>query len=422
MIFHFNLNENVNMTDECNVCIESFTAKNPEISCPHCQAQTCRVCVKRYLIESSQTPHCMACKKAWSNKFVFDSLPKSWIHKEYRQSRQKLYVDREKALLPQTLGIYQERINREVEIEKLQEKKKKIMAEMARLREERMDIDRQINELDNIETPYKEQETKYTFPCSQPECRGFIEANKWKCGLCQTKICKSCHVVKTKDHECKQEDVDTAKMIVKETKPCPTCKSRIFKLEGCDQMFCTSCHTAFSWTKGTIETGVVHNPHFFELQQKLGTVPRNVRDIPCGGVDYNHVADITDKTKHSSFFDRVIQRVGEVNNHIANLTDRDFLEVRLTYLRGKMTNNEFRSAIFRVERYNEKHREERQILETFRVSAIERLNNLTRTNIVETKKDIQRIVDFCNDAFMENYTVLGYKTWPQIDLSKHYGL
>jgi len=419
--------------DECNVCIESFTARKPGITCPHCQAQTCRVCVKRYLIESIQTAHCMACKKAWSNKFIYDNLPKSWIHGEYRKSRQKLYVDRETAILPQTMGVYQERIMREKAEEELQVKIRGVRAKRIALKEE---INRLRKEISNTMTEENEiwqqitqvrsgghtaklDEPKYIFPCMKGDCRGYIEAQKWKCCLCETKICKSCHAIKVKDqeHKCKKEDIETAKMIVKETKPCPTCKTRIFKISGCDQIFCTSCHTAFSWENGTIETGVIHNPHYFELQQKMGFVPRNARDVPCGGLNDLHVFAIT----REAFFQDVIERVGEVNGHITRLTEQDFLETRITYLRGALTKSDFRSAIFRIERANEKKREERQILETFRVSVIERLNNLSVDNIIETKKDIKGIVKFCNLAFEENYTVLGYKTWPKINIDKFYG-
>ena len=52
-------------------------------------------------------------------------------------------------------------------------------------------------------------------------------------------------------------------------------------VKNCDQMWCTQCHTAFSWKTGKIET-TIHNPHFYEWQRQNGTVVRNPNDIECG--------------------------------------------------------------------------------------------------------------------------------------------
>lgn len=402
---------------ECDICVETITKRNPSITCGHCSSLVCRVCAKRYLIGSIQTAHCMSCKKAWSNKFMVDNFPKAWLHGEYRQSRQKLYVDREKALLPQTLSVHQQRVTNENAIEKLEEEAREINKQIAILKIQLIQKRQEIHNLrfNDKAASVAAPKVSFMFPCSKEDCRGFIEAIKWKCGLCNTKICKSCHAVKVKDvkHECKKDDIDTAKMIVKETKPCPNCKTRIFKINGCDQIFCTSCHTAFSWDKGTIEKGVIHNPHFFELQRKMGTVQRNIRDVPCGGADMMTIRPARSSV-HYKYFQNIVERLGEINNRIAYMHERDFLEIRINYLRGKLTSRAFRSSIFRVERANEKQREERQILETFRVAVIERLNTLTDTNCLEIKKDIENIRKFCNAAFEENYTILGYTTWPRI--------
>ena len=48
-------------------------------------------------------------------------------------------------------------------------------------------------------------------------------------------------------------------------------------------MWCTQCHTGFSWKRGTIENRV-HNPHYYEWQRQNGggRAPRNVGDFECG--------------------------------------------------------------------------------------------------------------------------------------------
>lgn len=51
-------------------------------------------------------------------------------------------------------------------------------------------------------------------------------------------------------------------------------------------MWCTQCHTAFSWRTGNIERNIVHNPHFYEWQRNNngGVAPRVPGDVVCGGL------------------------------------------------------------------------------------------------------------------------------------------
>lgn len=88
-----------------------------------------------------------------------------------------------------------------------------------------------------ITIPSLERE-KRTFvrPCPANDCRGFL-STAWKCGICENFTCPHCHEVKGKSrdapHVCLQENVETAKLLAKDTKPCPNCGTRIFKISGC---------------------------------------------------------------------------------------------------------------------------------------------------------------------------------------------
>jgi len=121
----------------------------------------------------------------------------------------------------------------------------------------------------------------YNRPCPLEECNGFVDTSKWVCGTCKKHICKECFIEKEEGHECNKEMVDTVKMIMKESRPCPKCSIYIHKTEGCDQMWCTQCHTTFSYRTGEIHVGRTHNPMYYQwLRETHGTVPREPGDDP----------------------------------------------------------------------------------------------------------------------------------------------
>jgi hypothetical protein len=108
-------------------------------------------------------------------------------------------------------------------------------------------------------------------PCPADQCRGFVTRKENKCGVCEQQVCGKCLTVMNSEsetetpHECQETDVQSAELILKSSKPCPKCATRIHKIDGCDQMWCTQCNTPFSWQSGREIVGhVIHNPHYYE--------------------------------------------------------------------------------------------------------------------------------------------------------------
>ena len=123
------------------------------------------------------------------------------------------------------------------------------------------------------------EKKSFIMRCQVDNCQGFL-STQYKCGLCKTNTCPTCFTVKDEGHVCNPDDVSSARLIREETKPCPTCTTRIYKIDGCDQMWCIECKTAFSWKSGEIVNGKIHNPHYYEyLRKTQGFVPR--ADNPC---------------------------------------------------------------------------------------------------------------------------------------------
>jgi hypothetical protein len=167
-----------------------------------------------------------------------------------------------------------------------------------------------------------QEKAKFIMKCPDGECRGFL-STAYKCGTCQKWACSDCLVIKglEKDaaHTCEPGQKETVALIIKESKACPKCGERISKIDGCDQMWCIDCHTAFSWTTGAIVNGIVHNPHYYEYLRKQGggVAPRNAGDVPCGGVPYwRHLYAAVDKVDDPT--KKLVQAIHRITSEISD--------------------------------------------------------------------------------------------------------
>ena len=160
--------------------------------------------------------------------------------------------------------------------------------------------------------------------------------------MCEKTTCKECHQTKEEEHECKQCDIDTAKLMEKDTKPCPKCGVRIHKIMGCDQMYCTMCHTPFSWKTGQVVGGTIHNPHYYEFMRLNGGMPRADGDIPCGGLPRDVWGlEIRRCNDYSIWYNRVTGQNRPSRAFFQNYGNRN---VELHQLESKM--NEYDKALW----------------------------------------------------------------------------
>lgn len=290
--------------EPCPVCLDAFTGSvRKEVKCQYCQFGACLNCVKRYMLESVEDPHCMSCRRAWNRDFIDSHLTMAFRKGALKKHREAILLDREKARLPLLQPRVEARVEARAMNAQIQEENKKIQEierQLLRMRDGVMRMYRRQNRLEDIaagriapdaaETdPEKKEARAFTQKCPVDDCRGFL-STAWKCGTCQTYTCSECLVPKGKDrdaaHTCNEDQKATAALIRKETKPCPKCGMGISKVDGCDQMWCVSCQTPFSWNTGRQVFGVVHNPHYYQWlrAQNGGEAPRVAGDIPCGGL------------------------------------------------------------------------------------------------------------------------------------------
>lgn len=221
------------MTKEyCNICCDSYNKSSREkICCGYCEFPACKTCCETYIL-SETIPKCMnnTCAKEWSRKFIREKFTNVFINTKFKSHLEELLFDQEKALMPATQPIIEEKI-----------RKDNIKKEMTVLDNLIQDLYVQKRQLERnlytnqIDTSSK-QVSNYVRACSSEGCRGFL-SSQWKCGICEQWTCPECHELKGPnrdcEHTCNPDLVETAKLLAKDTKSCPTCQTKIFKIDGC---------------------------------------------------------------------------------------------------------------------------------------------------------------------------------------------
>ena len=276
---------------ECNICCEKYTNhKRKKVQCGACDFECCRNCIETYLLDQLQ-PSCMSCKKNWTDTFCAENLT-SFMRNKWKKHQKDMLFEVEKARFPETMpavaNVLKVKEWRKINADE-QQKVWELERQIRALRDSRTSRERNIERALNGETIEKEEEkNKYQRACPNNDCNGFL-SSQWKCGVCNIWVCKDCFEIKgdTKDaeHTCDPNTLLTAQALKKETKPCPNCHCSIYKISGCDQMWCTQCHIAFSWRTGKKVRGHVHNPHYYQWINTGGqpaAMPGAA--MPCGGL------------------------------------------------------------------------------------------------------------------------------------------
>lgn len=441
---------------ECDVCC---LYADKYIACIYCKAEACDKCHQTFILDQFQDK-CMFCNKSWNYEFMQTNFKESWLEKTYKDKKKTLLFEKEKALLPTTqqeMKIDEEKeemrkkFNRLVDrlkthndqLKKLYSKSKYDLDEANALEAAMEKLRHKIDllQVKNTELTPVTIEARPTYPCSKGGCRGFLEKD-FSCGMCETQHCKKCRDVKLNDeHKCDPNTLETIKLMEKDTKPCPKCAVPIFKIEGCDQIWCVQCHTAFSWKTGKIDNGPIHNPHYWqylreegkdqeELNRLYGDQP-NVRiiDNPCLNLD-----NVMMVAQAKAF---------EVCRLLVNIREYDLpkytrpvdnKDIRVRYLKNDLDEKNFKITLYRREKKQLYNTEVSQILsmihdaskdvlvEVFRETWTSRSMAKNRKNFEklykEKRTDLLKICTYASKEVKSLTERYGYSTTSQAVHSK----
>lgn len=394
------------MTD-CLICCESYNMSNRKrVDCGYCNAGTCRSCVQRYILDTSLDPHCMSCKKPWDRAFLDRHCTSIFVNKDLKNHRENILFEREQCLLPET----QKDVVKIKAIEKIRTENALLEGEIQKLRTSINRNEERIRMLDRVGSAALTEHRKFVRKCPVEKCRGFL-STQWKCDICENHICPKCNEVKgPQEHECDPANVETVNLLRKDTKACPSCGEMIFKISGCPQMWCPSCHVAFNWNTLQIETGVIHNPHYFEFQRRGGVgMNRAAGDIPCGGRP--HVREImayirchpSNTRENDDFVCNMYSSVCHAEQWILRheyahmVVDNN--DIRILYLMDKMSKEGFKHEIQKREKKFKKTSEIRDVIQMFVHTSDDlfrqMLVNDTYQEVVETLKNLK---GYMNDS------------------------
>lgn len=447
---------------ECYVCCEKLNKSTRKLITCSCNFVQCNSCVEKYLLSLTFLPHCMNCRKEWDVEFLSTHLTKHFLFKKYKLHRETMLFERERSMFPETMPFVERERQREELSEKINEfnkewriirdkkhslsdnitfselsvedkinyyrKKKDFEIEEQKIMCEISFLQKCIQIYDNRENNIVEAR-KFIRACPVNDCRGFL-STQWKCGLCNTWTCPQCHEVigldKGANHTCLEENLKTAELLAKDSRPCPKCATLIFRISGCPVMFCTQCHTGFDWNTGRTHNGPIHNPHYFDYIRSRGGdgIPQNevLDDNACNMPDIRQLMLLENKIfgihsnntmmpiytylmKNSNTIPFSILKIVEIYNHIQDQIIRDLTpprnianmnrDLRILYLMDRLPEDKFKILLQQREKKENKKHDNLLVCEMFSQTCIDLVRRFFRE--AKTKEQHEQFVNEYNE-------------------------
>lgn len=398
----------------CQICAEDYDSKSIK-NCSYCLEQACNNCIKTYTINLQNTQkNCMFCNTKFNRIDLINLFGPTFIDSpDYKNHIKELLFKEERNHIPKSLPIIEKQNNINKYKDIIKNLQKEINYDLNNLVYDKYSMEfclktgklhaynLYLNNIKNNKT--QKERVIYKYPCANNLCNGFVN-NHWNCQLCELTTCKNCFTIAEENHECKQDDIDTANIIKNNSKPCPNCNISIIKTDGCDQMWCVSCHTTFDWKTLQIKkSGVIHNPEYFRYLRENGiAIPRYENDNPCNN-DYNHSFNLL-----SAFNRRYKNTIKEIQKA------RDFDHG--SYISEYISYNFNRTSMFKlndksIQRANNyAYRKEKESIDI--LSKLNITNKIDSINI-DILYEYYRTINHIRDIVLNgaNNTINSYEQW-----------
>jgi len=275
---------------ECDICTEPYTAvRRFKVTCPVCRASACaECCMSALCIRPGCTCFSHTCNAPWSRDFIRLTFSDAFLNGRFRTKETAALLEEHRALLPRAQQRVEAKSRRRVltaqwtalvahrrklrtkrdtavpgaAAEKARAKLAETSAQLEEAETQLAEVEAELAELSETAAQPDKTRAAFLMCCPKVGCSGFL-SSAYKCGVCEGRTCPQCRqLIAAEGHACAADDVASVAELKRESKACPGCGTAISKIDGCDQMWCVACKTAFSWRTRRISTGVIHNPHF----------------------------------------------------------------------------------------------------------------------------------------------------------------
>lgn len=371
----------------CNICLDKFTEKiRKPVQCKSCNQSTCEPCCRKFILTKIDEPQCANCSVPYNEEHLREQIGSNFWKGEYIKARGDMLLSVEKSMIPASM----KEVQQHKEKKSIQQHITQIKHELNMIQDELRLKKRQLYReerrlwLHDSNTKQEPKVMNNRLPCGSNFCKGFCDDFDHVCSVCDQKTCTKCWKISEKNHECKIDDINTAKEIQKNSKPCPNCNVSVFKLEGCDQMYCVLCRTAYSWRTGVVDTGRIHNPHAY--LQNNGSMQRELQDEICGGLP--SIYTVTSRLCYQSKL-LFVKSIHRFLVHLRAVTYTKFegmrldfgtnLSDRVQYIVGDIDESKFKEIIVRRDKQIKRLRELCDLYQTFVTCGEEFFRNFLRT-------------------------------------------
>ena len=446
---------------ECVSCYDSLPDKDA-VKCTSCAAIACKACMLKHLHvlhQEHKTPICIGCQKELGREFLMTTIPS--FRKTYNTWQKERLKRSQDDRIPASLefvGPYkrlreeEERkpllVAKRIEAKKNYDEATKELA-LSTDRAEVLRITAGIKA--NVGDPLRhcrvcnESVTwwqgncptcgtprasaaplpaaaaaapvlKVLCGCPVDKCVGYV-LEDGTCPVCSKTMCLACHEVAEDDgHRCDPSTVLSVAAIKTDTKLCPNtaCGTPIHRIHGCNNMWCILCGTFFDWKTLAI-TRQAHNPEHIKFKQALNGAGITKTTTACNPPVGVRAAVFLARTMHAHLHTKDTATVYAVagllipmqtclTKKAAKTEDARFLnndihrELRLDFMIGKISEEEFADTLHRREKQAEYESELQAISNTFLAVGNELLDDIRPVQCAAAVPSIEALVAQYNIA------------------------